>query len=100
MTEIKNNWHRYRLPLTVLVIVELLDVITTLIGFRLGAVESNPYLDNPFTLIIKLAVVIMIVLWFLLKAKEKQSWQLWGLSGLFASVPIWNIAVIAYLINV
>jgi len=100
MTEIKSNWQKYKLPIDVLVLVELLDVFTTLIGFRLGAVEANPYLSSPVTLLIKLAVVIMVVLWFLLKAKEKQSWQMWGLSGLFVSIPVWNIAVIVFLINV
>src|SRR5690625_4578090 len=82
----------------VILILQVLDVGTTLIALRHGAVEVNPIVNSMIKrlgakvalLLIKLAFIILLF-WFL---HYLPIWSLWAVIAVYVGVVIWNIRTI------
>jgi len=95
---IQTNLKEYQKPLIALVLVEVFDVLTTIIGIQLGATEANP-LSNTFgvygLLTIKMLAVFAIVAWIANSVRPGDKWKLWVVAGIFALLPVWNLAMLS-----
>jgi hypothetical protein len=81
--------------------VQLLDIIATSIGIRLGAVETNfLFADYRHLLLIKGVIIIAVSLYILYRARPGESLKIWMLSLFWMLVPVWNAGVIILLIYV
>src|SRR5690625_1733445 len=82
----------------VILILQVLDVGTTLVALRHGAVEVNPIVNSMIKrlgakvalLLIKLAFIILLF-WFL---HYLPIWSLWAVIAVYVGVVIWNIRTI------
>ena len=82
----------------VILILQVLDVGTTLIALRHGAVEANPVANSLIKRLgakialplIKLAFIILLF-WFL---HSLPIWFLWAVIVVYVGVVIWNIRTI------
>jgi len=98
-SKISENWQRYQVPILVLLLAELLDMVTTLIGIHLGAVETNfLFTDYRQLLLVKAFIVLALIVYFLSRARLGESLKAWIMSIFWTLIPAWNIGVIISLI--
>ena len=94
-----------RLPLGTLALfayLQLLDVLTTLIGFSIGASEATPFVRmliawGPVigTIASKIAAVVLVVICFRLGKGHLIRWvNLW-----YAALVVWNSAVVLWILR-
>lgn len=88
---------RQRPSLSVFVFLQILDVLTTLIGLRMGAGEASPFVAHlmhlgplPALMITKLLAVILI----LIALRRRQLNILVAANFWFAALVTWNLAAI------
>ena len=96
---IRDNWQRYRVPILVLLTAQLADMVTTLIGIHLGAVESNfLFADYQQLLLVKGFIVLAVLIYFLSRARPGETLKAWIIAVFWTLIPVWNIFVIILLI--
>lgn len=85
-----------------IVLAQLLDFATTVVGLKLGAVEQNglmaqlinEYGVNTFLFIKLIAAAILI--WF----SYQRPLAAWGVSLAYFAISLWNLAVIYRILNI
>jgi hypothetical protein len=91
---------RVRQLVTVFLCLQALDVLTTLYGLRLGAVEGNLFIAQLFrfgpmtALLISKVLAILLAMWALGRSRERlvRFVNFW-----FVAVVAWNLVVIGRL---
>ena len=78
--------------------LHMLDILTTLLGLRLGCAEANPFLSRVFeigpalALAISKAVVIAVAAWWIWSGRKAGAIRLFNYG--FAGLVLWNMAVL------